>query len=77
MKDEECVENQLSAFAFFSFWDMVIFLLKTGLFSMNFEYKIDLNSKNKNRIIDFSFDSALFASFMKIGPFLKGGSAYP
>ena len=26
----------------------------------------------KNRKIDFSFDSALFASFIKIGPFLRG-----
>ena len=32
---------------------------------MNFDYKIDRNSKNENRKIDFSFDSALWAFYMK------------
>ena len=39
------------------------------------------NSKNRNRKkrkIDFSFDSALCVSFMKVGAKLRGGvSAYP
>ena len=53
---------------------MVVFILKIGPFSMNIEYKIDHNSENenrKNRKIDFSIDSALCASFMKIGPILS------
>ena len=36
---------------------------------MNFHY----NSKNKNRKIDFSFDSAHCASFMNVGSKLKEG----
>ena len=38
------------------------------------------NSKNKNRKIDFSFDSAHCTTFMRIGAKLRGGegrSAYP
>merc|ERR1719154_769872 len=41
--------------------------------SMNFQYKIDHNSKkNKNLKSDFSFDSALWASFMKFASLLRG-----
>ena len=40
-------------------------------------YKIDHNSKNKDRKIDFSFDSALcqilLYYFMKLGEILRGG----
>ena len=32
---------------------------------------ISHNSKNKNKTIDFPFDSALCASILKIGPLLK------
>ena len=59
---------------------MVVFVLKIGPFLINFEYKIDHNSKNKNRKIDFSFVSAHCASSIKMGPFMRvrgGGSAYP
>ena len=35
--------------------------------------KIDNNSKNRNKKIDFSIISAHCASFMNIGPFLIGG----
>ena len=48
---------------------------------MNFEYKIDHNSNNKNRKnwkIDYSLDLVLCASFMQIWPLQMGGreSAY-
>ena len=47
------------------------FVLKTSIFSMN--------KNRKNWKIDFSFDSAHCASFIKTGAKLKGrgGSAYP
>ena len=48
---------------------MVIFVLKSPHFSMNFHE----NSKNKNRKINFSFDSAHRASFMKMRAQLRGG----
>ena len=51
-------------FPFFSFWDISVFLHKIGQFLMNFDYKIDHNSKNRNRKIDFSFVSVHCASFM-------------
>ena len=54
----------------FSFWDAFDLVLKIVPFSNKFEYKIDLNSKTK---IYSSFVSANCASFMKIGPFLRGG----
>ena len=38
--------------------------------------KIDYNSKNENCQIDFSFVPAHCASFMNIGPFLRGRAAY-
>ena len=43
---------------------------------MNFEYKIDHNSKNKNRKIDYSFVSAHSTSSNKMGPFLRGGDLH-
>ena len=48
---------------------MVIFVLKCPQFSMNFHD----NTKNKNWKIDFSFDSALYASFMKLATKLRDG----
>ena len=63
---------------------MVVYVLQIGQFSINFEYKIDYNSKNrdcKNQKIYFSFVSAHSASSIKMGPYLSvgegGGSAYP
>ena len=44
------------------------FCTKNCQFSMNFHD----NSKNKNWKIDFSFNSALCASYMKIGAKLRG-----
>ena len=47
MKDVECAEtNQKSIFRFlrFYFWDMNVFVLKNGLFSINFEQRIDHSS---------------------------------
>ena len=38
--------------------------------------KINHNSKNRNRKIDFTFVSAHCASFMKIGPFLRRGRGW-
>ena len=52
---------------------MIVFVLKIGLFSVNFENKIDHNSGNKNRNnrkIDFSFVTTLYASSIKMGPFM-------
>ena len=46
---------------------LLIFLKK------NFEYKINQNSKNMNRKIDFSFVSAHCASSIKMGPYLRRG----
>ena len=40
---------------------------------MNFEYKIDHNSRNKNQKIDFSFVSIHSASFIKVRSKLMGG----
>ena len=47
---------------------MVIFVFKTPQFSMNFPD----NSENKNRKIDYLFDSAHCASFIKTGAKLRG-----
>ena len=58
MKDGECAEtNEKFLFATFSFWDMVDFVLKIVQISKNFDYKIDHNSKTKNRKNNFSFVS--------------------
>ena len=48
---------------------MVIFVLKSPQFSMNFHDK----SKNNNQKIDFSFDSAHCTSFIKTGAKQRGG----
>ena len=65
------MKNQFSDFHYFSFWDMLVFLLKISQFSINFEYQINHNSKNRKRKIDSSFDSARCAFFMQIWPLLK------
>ena len=35
--------------------------------------RVNYNSRNKNRKIKFSFVSAHYEYFIKIGPFLRGG----
>ena len=68
MKDVEFVEtNEKLIFRFLQFLVCEIgsFLdSKLVNFSMNFEYKNDHNSKNKNRKIDLSIVSGHCASFM-------------
>ena len=56
-------------FPIFIFRVTVIFVLKSPKFSMNFHD----NSKNKNREMDFSIDSAHCASLIKTGANLMGG----
>ena len=62
----------------FRFWRCLVleiwsfFYTKNWQFSINFQFKIDQNSNNKNLKYDFSFDSTLWASFMKFAPFLSG-----
>ena len=84
MKDAEWAESKEKSyfrFLFFKLWSfLVIIVLKSPQISMNF---LD-NSKNKNRNVNFSFDSAHCASFMKMGSKLRGegrgglrGSVYP
>ena len=52
---------------------MVIFVLKISLFSMNFEYKIDHNSKNKNhrnqigKLIFHSFQHIAYLLIFLVG----------
>ena len=79
MKDAECARRIKINYAIFIFWDMVVFVLRIGPLSVNFEYKIDHHSKNKNRKFVFSFVSAYCVSFMKLGSkLMEGGrSAYP
>ena len=73
MKDAECAESsEKSIFRFLSFRVMVIFVLKSPQFSMNFHD----NSKNKNRKIDFSLDSAHYVSFIIKGEKLRGGGLH-
>ena len=57
-------KNQISDFYDFYFWVMVIFVFKTPQFSMNFPD----NSENKNRKIDYLFDSAHCMSSVGIKP---------
>ena len=66
-------KNQILDFSDFYFSSYGHFCSRNCPFPMNFHD----NSKNKNRKMDFSFDSALYASFMKMGVKLRGGSAYP
>ena len=78
MKDPESAElKEKSNFRFFPIFIlrvMVIFVTSSHQFSMNFRD----NLKNKNRKIDFLFDSKHCASFIKTGAKLRGGwSAYP
>jgi len=71
MKYAGCAETNEKSIS--RFLDIVVFVRLYLIFfcfchfSMNFEYKIDHNSENKNRKnlkYDFSYDSALCASFM-------------
>ena len=65
MKDAECADrkkNHISDFSDFHFSSYGHFCTKNCQFSMNFHD----NSKNKNRKIDFLFDSTHCASFMKM-----------
>ena len=67
------INFQIFAILVFKIWSF--FYLKLQI-SMNFQYKIDQNSKNENRKNlkhNFSVDSTLWAPFMKIGPLLRGG----
>jgi len=80
MRDAECVESKEKLnFRFYRFLviELWSFFTKNCQFSMNFHD----NSKNINRNIDFPFDSAHCASFMKVGSKLKveegGGAAHP
>ena len=66
MKDAESAESKEKSnfwFLQFIFRVMVIFVLKSSQFSMNFHDK----SKNKNWKIDLSFVSAHWASSIKTG----------
>ena len=68
------MKNQCSDFIFIFLWPISSFFYTAlVIFSMNFEWKIDPNSKNKNRKIDFSFVSAHCVSSIKMGLFLRGG----
>ena len=76
MEDAECAEtNEKSIihFLWFLVFEIWSFLYsKVVNFSMNFEYKIDHNSKNKNGKIDFIYSFQLFALlFCKFGHFRK------
>ena len=65
MKDAECAEaNEKSIFLFlvFKIWSFLYSNLVH--FSMNFEYKIDHNLKNKNCKIDFLIVSVHCAYFL-------------
>ena len=76
-KDAQWAETDFPFFTIFSFWHMVVSVLRIGQFSVNFEYKIDHISKNKNRKnqkIYFSLHTALCVSFTQIWPLLRGGN---
>ena len=69
MKDAKCAEtNEKSVFCFSYFLIFEIWSFYYGVnFSMNFEYKVDHNSKMKNlqnQKIDFSLVSAHCVSFL-------------
>ena len=50
LKVAECAEiKEKLTFHFLNYCDMAVFVLIIGQFFMNFEYKIEHNSKNKNR----------------------------
>ena len=73
MADAECTktyEKPIFQFLLFLFLRYGRFLYsKLVSFSMNFEYKIDHNSKNRNckyLKIDFSFVLAHYSSFLQI-----------
>ena len=70
MKDAECADrkkNHISDFSDFHSSSYGHFCTKNGQFSMNLNDK----SENKNRKIDFLFDSTYCASFMKVGSKLR------
>ena len=58
-KMRNVLKRMKNQFYDFSFWEMVVFVLKIGPFSIYFEYKIDLTKKIN---IHFSFVSAHCAS---------------
>ena len=60
------MKNQFSVFYFSSYGN---FCAQNCQFSMNFHD----NSKNKNKKMDFSFNSAHYASLIKMGAKLRGG----
>ena len=75
MKDPESAESKEKSnfrFSDFYFWSYGYFCSKNCRFSMNFHD----NLKNKNRKIDFSLDSAHFASFIKTGAKLRVGGLH-
>ena len=80
-KDAECAEtNEQSIFRFLRFLVFEIvchFCTENWKFSMNFLCTIYHNSKNKNLICGFSFNSALWASFMKIRLLPRVGGGRP
>ena len=66
MKDAECAKSNKKSIFLFLFFELSLkFIENWG----DFQYKNDLNSKNKNLKnlkFDFSFDSANSASFMSL-----------
>ena len=70
MKDSECAESKEKA----DFSDL--YFSSYGHFCAPIFDEFYEKSKNKKFKIDFSFDSAHCASFMKMGAKLRG-SAYP
>ena len=70
MEDAEGAEQMINQFFDFQFLRYGRFFIKIGPFSVNFEYKIDHNSENKNRKIGFSFVSAHCAYIIRMGPYL-------
>ena len=53
--------------AIFSFWYMVVFVLKIGQFSINFEYKYDHNSIRFISLPIFSVNVTTFERFLIFG----------
>ena len=68
-KEKDQKKNYISDFFDIYFSNYGYFCTQNCQFSMNSHD----NSKNKIRKINFSFDSALCASFMKMGAKLRGG----
>ena len=74
LKDAEYAEtNEKSIFKILRFLVLRYghFCTQNWQFSMNFHHNSN-NKNGKNLKYDFSFDPALWASFMKLAPFLRG-----